>query len=82
MLMEVPAPPWMGSTMNWAFIFPAMTSSAALAMASASLVSRWPVSRLARAAAFFTMAMARMSAGWMGRPVMGKFSAPRNVWTP
>jgi hypothetical protein len=53
----------MGSTMNWAFSLPAMTSSAARAMASASLASRWPVSRLASAEAFLTMAMARMSAG-------------------
>ena len=59
-----------------------MTSSAARAMASAIFASRWPVSRLASAAAFLTMAMARMSAGCRGRPVMGKFSAPRSVWTP
>ena len=82
MLIEVPAPPWIGSTMNCALSLPAMTSSAAFAMASAIFGSRCPVSRLASAAAFLTMAMARMSAGWSGSPVMGKFSAPRRVCTP
>ncbi len=82
MLIEVPAPPWIGSTMNHELSLPAMTSSAACAIAFASFGSRWPVSRFARAAAFFTIPIARISAGWIGSPVIGKFSAPRSVWTP
>ena len=82
MLIDVPAPPWIGSTMNHLSSFPAMTSSAAVAIASAIFGSRWPVSRFASAAAFFTIPIARISAGWIGSPVIGKFSEPRSVWTP
>ncbi len=65
MLIDVPAPPWIGSTMNCSSSLPAMTSSAAAAIAFAIFGSRWPVSRFASAAAFFTIAMARISAGWI-----------------
>ena len=82
MLIDVPAPPWIGSTRNWSWSFPAITSSAAAEMASAIFASRCPVSRLARAAAFLTIAIARMSAGWIRYPVMGKFSIARKVCTP
>jgi len=59
--------------------FPAITSSAAAEIASAIFASRCPVSRLARAAAFLTIAIARMRAGWIRYPVMGKFSIARSV---
>ena len=52
MLVEVPAPPWMKSVTNWSRISPAISRSQASAIASATLASSTPRSRLASAAAF------------------------------
>jgi len=54
MLVEVPAPPWMKSVTNWSIMSPAMTRSQPRMIASATLASIAPRSRLAMAAAFLT----------------------------
>ena len=59
-------------------------SSHAPTIASATVWSRTPISRLARAAAFFTMTMPRTKSGMslMVVGAMGKFSTARTVWMP
>ncbi len=84
MVVEVPAPPWMKSVMNWSSISPLIRRSHAPAMASATFRSIAPRSRLASAAAFLTYpkALIRFGSRDTGIPVMWKFSLPRSVWTP
>ena len=84
MFVLVPAPPWIMSTTNWLWRWPSMISAQAEQMASATSSSSRPRRLLAMAAAFFTMASARMKSGkWdRGIPVMWKFSLARSVWMP
>ena len=77
MFRLVPAPPWMGSTMNASWSRPAAISSQARTMASAR-----PISRLVMAEAFLISAMELICSGCTASPVMGKFSAARRDWTP
>ncbi len=82
MLKLVPAPAWYTSTTNWARCCPPSTSSAARTIASAFSAGRRPRSRLASAAAFLIVTMASTSAGQARRPLIGKLSTARAVWTP
>ena len=84
MLVEVPAPPWIMSTMNCSCSRPARMSLVAAMIASAFAGSSAPMSRLACAAACFTAASAPMKIGYIFRviPVIGKFSTARTVCTP
>ena len=63
MLVEVPAPPCMTPTTNWSWKRPSMMSWQAWSMSSALRGSSTPISRLARAAACFTLASATMRSG-------------------
>ncbi len=84
MFVDVPAPPWTGSTTNCSVSRPEPISSQALMIAPAmSGVSR-PRSRLACAAACLTAASDAIRSGnWaMADPVIAKFSTARTVCTP
>ena len=84
MLVEVPAPPCsMSTTKSWCSS-PAMTRSQAETMAWEISGDSRPKSRLARAAAFLTMARDSMNSGKFDKmmPVIGKFSTARAVWMP
>ena len=64
MLVDVPAPPWIMSTMNWSCSAPAADLLAAATMiASALSGSMAPMARFAMAAACFTAASAVMKIG-------------------
>ena len=82
MFRLVPAPPWMGSTMNASWSRPAAISSQARTRASATRLSSRPISRLVMAEAFLISAMELICSGCTASPVMGKFSAARRDWTP
>ena len=75
----VPLPVWYTSIGNWSACDPAMTSSAAPAIASAIAPSSVPSSLLASAAAFLMRARATICAGSSGSPEIGKFSTARCV---
>lgn len=82
MFAEVPAPPWMGSTMNMSRSFPARISSQAAIIALAMRASSRPARRLVSAAAFFTRARLAIISGCIVLPVMGKFRFARSDCTP
>jgi len=84
MFVEVPAPPWIGSTTNCSCRRPERISSHASVIASAMSGGSRPSSRLARAAACLTEASAVIRSGnWaMVAPVIAKFSTARTVCTP
>ena len=85
MLTDVPAPPWNTQDGNWSMQRPSTRiSSHAPTIASATFSSRTPISRLASAAAFFTMTMPRTKSGMslIVADAIGKFSTARTVWTP
>jgi hypothetical protein len=84
MLVEVPAPPWIMSTTNCSCQRPAMISSQAALIACSSGSGRWPSRQLARAAAFLTIASARIRFGKCDSAisVMRKLSSARAVCTP
>jgi hypothetical protein len=63
MLVDVPAPPWIMSTMNCSCSRPARTSPAATMIASALSGSMAPMARFATVAACFTAASALMKIG-------------------
>ncbi len=63
MLIDVPAPPWIGSSMKLLSNFPAKASSAASAIACPIRLGIWPNLLWARAVAFLTMINPRISAG-------------------
>src|SRR3954452_572959 len=75
----VPEPVWNTSMGNWSSYAPDATSSAAAATASARSASSTPRSLLTRAHAPLTRPSARICAGSMGRPEIGKFSTARWV---
>ena len=81
MLAEVPAPPWMTSTMNCSCSSPERTSSQALMIAAALSGGSRSRSRLAAAAACFTDARALTRSGYVdiAMPEMRKFSEARRV---
>ena len=74
MLDDVPEPVWNTSMGNCSSCSPAATSSAASAIAGATL--------LTRAASAFTSPSARTRADGSGSPEIGKFSTARWVWAP
>ena len=75
----VPEPVWNTSMGNWSSCAPEATSSAAAATASAISASSTPSVLFTRAAAPLTRPSARICAGSIGRPEMGKFSTARCV---
>src|SRR3954452_1974990 len=75
----VPEPVWNTSIGNSASYAPDATSSAAAATASAISASSTPRSLFARAQAPLTRPRARIWAGSIGRPEIGKFSTARWV---
>src|SRR5690625_167748 len=80
MFEEVPEPVWNTSIGKCSSCLPLITSSAACTMASAMSCSMTPSSALARAAARFTCASARIWPDSNGVPLIGKFSTARWVW--
>ncbi len=82
MLVDVPDPVWKVSTGKCSSRSPAMTSSAARRMASATVASTTPSSSLAVAAAHLIMAWACTTAAGTGMPETGKFSTARWVEAP
>ena len=70
--MEVPAPPWIGSTIKLSCNFPSIISSAAAIKAFAILLSRRAVFKFAIAAAFFTIASAMIKSESSFCPVILK----------
>jgi hypothetical protein len=84
MFVDVPAPPWTGSTTNCSCSRPARISSHAPMIAPAMSGGSRPRSRLACAAACLTAASAAIRSGnrAMVEPVIAKFSTARTVCTP
>ena len=82
MFDEVPEPVWKTSIGNWSSCSPAATSSAARAIASASLGSSLPSSALARAAAPLMRPSQWMTEAGTVSPEMGKLSTAFLVSPP
>ena len=79
MLIEVPAPPCIGSKGNWSAIFPSIISSAAVTSELPISSGIRPVSIFVKQAAFFTIAIALIKSGSNFSPVILKFSIALNV---
>ena len=84
MLLWVPEPVWKTTRGKWSSSLPAITSSAACTIRSATSCGNSPSSALACAAPFFRMPSARMTGlphTKVSRP-MGKLWMERSVWAP
>ena len=82
MLVWVPEPVCQTTSGKWSASAPSATSWAARTIASARRGSRWPCSRLTRAAACLTMPSARTSGNGMVSVPIRKFCRLRWVCAP